>query len=101
MATMTTRRLRRQARRKLGEMVENVSRVLAQLAEEAEELGDQEIVDCCGEAFFELQETLTPDGLPTVTTLDVLPDIITGPLSRATQRLRPGFSPPTIVESVA
>jgi hypothetical protein len=101
MATITTRRMRRQARRELGEMVEKVFRLLAQLADEAQELGDQETVDCCDEAFFELQESLTPDGLPTVTTVDVLPDILHRPLCRATQRLRPDFSLPTIAENVA
>jgi hypothetical protein len=88
-----TRSWRRQARRKLGEMVDKVYDVLEELAQEAEDLDDQEALADCEEAFSAIAETLTPDGLPTLVTADVLPEVVSGPFARVVRRLHPELAP--------
>ena len=48
-----------------------------------------------------MDATLTPDGLPTGTTVEVLPDVVAGPIARAMRRLRPDVPLPTDAESAA
>jgi hypothetical protein len=96
-----TRRSRRQARRKLGEMVDKVYEVLEELADEAEDLGDQDALADCDEAFYAIDATLTPDGLPTPVTAEVLPDVVAGPFRRAVRRLHPELPVPSDAENAA
>jgi len=85
----TTRRSRREARRRLGELVNKIFIALEQLGTEALDLEDQEALACCTEAYSILYDSLTPDGLPTVTTVSVIPDLVKGPLTQALRRVRP------------
>jgi hypothetical protein len=96
-----TRRMQRQARRRLGEIVDRVFHAIERLEEEAVELDDQEAIADCEQAFSAIDATLTPDGLPTGTTVEVLPDVVAGPISRAMRRLRPDVPLPTDAESAA
>ena len=84
-----TRRWQRQARRKLGEMVDKVYSVLEDLADEAEDLGDREALADCEDALSAIDATLTPDGLPTPVTAEVLPLVVSGPFARVIRRLHP------------
>lgn len=96
-----TRRMRRQARRRLGVIVDRVLRALERLEEEAVELDDGEALAYCEQAFTAIDATLTPDGLPTGTTIEVLPDVVAGPISSAMRRLRPDVPLSTDAENAA
>jgi hypothetical protein len=84
-----TRRMQRQARRKLDEIVDKVYCALEHLAEEAEDLDDKEALLDCEDALFAIDQSLTPDGLPTTTTAEILPDVVCGPMARVMRRLHP------------
>jgi hypothetical protein len=82
-------------------MVDKVYSVLEELAEEAEDLDDQEAIADCEEAFSAIDATLTPDGLPTLITAEVLPDVVSGPFARVVRRLHPELPVPSDTESAA
>jgi len=96
-----TRRFRRQARRRLAEIVDRVYHALEYLVEEAEDLHDQEAIADCEDALDAIDATLTPDGLPTLTTAEVLPDVVSGPMARAMRRLHPDVATPSDAENAA
>jgi hypothetical protein len=96
-----TRRWRRQARRRLGEIVDKVYFTLEHLAEEAQDLDDQDAIADCEEALDAIDATLTPDGLPTLTTADVLPGVVLERLARVMRRLHPELSTPSDAENAA
>lgn len=96
-----TRRWRRQARRKLSEMVNKIYDVLEDLALEAEDLDDQEAFADCEGALSMIDATLTPDGLPTDVTAEVLPEVLSGPFARVVRRLHPELPVPSDAENAA
>ena len=96
-----TRRWRRQARRKLGERVDTICGLLEDLAIEAEDLEDQEALADCEEALSVIDATLTPDGLATDVTAEVLPAVVSGPFARVVRRLHPELPLPLDAENAA
>jgi hypothetical protein len=96
-----TRRMQRQARRRLSEIVDRVFNALEHLEDEAVESDDQEAMAYCEQAFTAIYATLTPDGLPTAMTAEILPDVVAGPFSQAMRRLRPDLPFPSDAESAA
>jgi hypothetical protein len=82
--------MRREARRKVGPFVDTVYGLLEHLSDKAEDAEDEQALAYCEEAFDAIDDTLTPGGLPTVTTAERLPEIVAGPIARAVQRLHPG-----------
>jgi hypothetical protein len=76
-------------------MVDKVYDVLENLAQEAEGLNDQEAIADCEEALSAIDATLTPDGLPTLVTAEVLPDVVSGPFARVLRRLHPELPVPS------
>jgi hypothetical protein len=93
-----TRQLQRQARRRLGAVVDRVFAILTRIREAADEDGDNAAIAYCDEAFLAIQATLTPDGLPTSSTIRVLPDVVAGPIERAMARVRPEAPIPAALE---
>jgi hypothetical protein len=96
-----TRRMQRQARRRLGAIVDRIFHALERLEEEAMQCDDPEAMAYCEQAFAAIDATLTPDGLPTGTTAEVLPDVLDGPFSHAMRRLRPDLPLPSDAENAA
>ena len=96
-----TRRWRRQARRKLGETVDKIYGLLEEFAQDADDLDDQEALADCEDALSAIDATLTPDGLPTERTADVLPEVVSGPFARVVRRLHPELPLPADIENAA
>lgn len=75
-------------RRRDAELVEQMLDFLDHLNDEAFDQGDDEARADCDAAMGQLQDTLTPEGLPTDATAAVLRAVIAGPIARAVDRLR-------------
>jgi hypothetical protein len=86
--------MHRQARRRLGELVNRTLDAIDHLGDLADELDDREALALCAKAFSAIDDTLTPDGLPTSTTAAILPSVVAGPFAQAMQRLRPDLPLP-------
>jgi hypothetical protein len=75
-------------RRRDAELVEQLLDFLDQLNDEAFDQGDDQARAECDAAMEQLEDTLTPDGLPTDATAPVIRAVIAGPIARAVDRLR-------------
>jgi hypothetical protein len=75
-------------RRRDAELVEPLLDFLDQLNDEAFDQGDDQARADCDAAMGQLEDTLTPDGLPTEATAAALRAVIAGPIARAVDRLR-------------